>query len=281
MKKFMLITNNEKKRNIESTEYITSLIEKRGGSVAHSIMPAPTDPSSMDVPDGTDMIIAIGGDGTIVRSAQRTIGSGVPIIGVNRGHLGYLCEINDDNLENSIDQLMVGSYYLEKRMMLSGEIENSQEPFVFNSLNDIVLTSKNNMAVIKICVYVNGTFLYAFNGDGIIVATPTGSTAYNLSSGGPIVEPNTELMLLTPVNPHSLNRRSIVLDSSDEIELVVESRRSTKFECAFVAFDGAHRRNLSDGDKVIVKKAKEKIEFVRLDLDKDSFVERMQKRLGG
>lgn len=281
MKKFMLITNNEKKRNIESAEYITKLIEERGGSVFHSIMPAPTDPSSMEVPRDTDLIIAIGGDGTIIRSAQRTIGSGVPIVGVNRGHLGYLCEINDDNLKNSIEQLMDGSYFLEKRMMLSGEVVNSTNPFLFKALNDVVLTSKNNMAVIRISVYVNGTFLYAFNGDGIIVATPTGSTAYNLSAGGPIVEPNTEMMLLTPVNPHSLNSRSIVLDSSDEIELMVESRRSTKFECAFVAFDGAHRRNLSDGDKVIVKKATDKIEFVRLNLDKDSFVERMQKRLGG
>lgn len=275
MKKFMIITNNEKKKNIEAANLIKDLIEKRGGSVNWSIMPGPSDISPMEVEKGTDAIIAIGGDGTVVRSAQRTIGSGVPLIGMNRGHLGYLCDINEGNLKEAIDLLMTGNYYTEQRMMIEGTVVNQK----FFSLNDMVLKSMNGQAVIRISIFVNGTFLYAFNGDGVIIATPTGSTAYNLSAAGPIVEPKTELMLLTPINPHSLNSRSIVLDSMDEITLKVESRRSNNRECATVSFDGAHRKNLSEKDIVRVVKAKEKTSFIRL--DEGNFVERMQTRLGG
>lgn len=281
MKKFMLITNNEKKKNLDSATQIKEMIEKKGGAVNWMVMPGPTDISPMPVEPGTDVIISIGGDGTMVRSAQRTIGSNVPLIGVNRGHLGYLCDISDENLEASIDVLIDGEYYTESRMMLSGELNRKigDNSHIYHSLNDIVVTSKNGHAVIRISIFINGTFLYVFDGDGIIIATPTGSTAYNLSASGPIVEPKTELMLLTPINPHSLNTRSIVLDPTDEISLKIESRRSNKRDCATVAFDGAHRQNLSDGDEVIVKKAKEKTKFIRL--DESSFLERMQSRLGG
>lgn len=281
MKRFLIITNNEKKKNIESAEEIIRLIEDRGGEVSWKVMPGPNDLSPIEVPRDCDAVITVGGDGTMVRSAQRTIGSGVPLIGVNRGHLGYLCDIGDKNLVNSIDLLMEGRYHTEKRMMLKGYVTmgGQKDDKLFHSLNDIVITSKNGQVVIRLNIYVNGTFLYAFDGDGIIIATPTGSTAYNLSAAGPIVEPKTELMLITPINPHSLNTRSIVLDSSDEIVVKVESRRSGKRDFAAVAFDGAHRQSLSDSDTVTITKASEKTSFIRL--DESSFLERMQTRLGG
>ncbi len=279
MKRFMLITNNEKKKNIEAAEFIKKEINKRGGDVTRSVMPAPTDPSPMKVPNGTDAIITIGGDGTMVRSAQRTIGSNTPLIGVNRGHLGYLCDINEDNVKDSIELLIEDKYIIEERMMLSGELLSTSEGYKYPALNDIIIRGKNGQAVIDISIYVNGGFLYSYTGDGIILATPTGSTAYNLSAYGPIVEPTTEVILVTPINPHSINTRSIILDPKDEISVKVESRRSNKRDFAVVAFDGGQKQNLSHGDIVSVKKAKEKTRFLRLDYA--NFVERMKTRLGG
>lgn len=281
MKKFMLITNNEKKKNIDSAKLITELIEKRGGKVSWSVMPAPTDISPMPVEEGTSAIITIGGDGTMVRSAQRTLGSKVPLIGVNRGHLGYLCDVSDENLEDAMDRIVAGNYTTQDRMMLAGQIKNADEDSKksFFALNDIVLKGKNDQAVIRVSIYVNDTFLYAFDGDGIIIATPTGSTAYNLSANGPIADPGTELMLLTPINPHTLNTRSVILDSGAGILLRVESRRSTRRECAVVSFDGAHRQLLSHGEEIVITKAAEKTSFIRL--DNSSFLERMHTRLGG
>lgn len=279
MKSFVLITNNEKKKNIEAANEIRSLIEKKGGEVSWAVMPAPGDISPMEIKEGCEAIITIGGDGTMVRSAQRTLGNNIPLIGMNRGHLGYLCDINEENLEESIDHLLEGKYHIEERMMLSGSIGNSSDGHIYSALNDIVLKGKNGQAVIRVSIYVNGTFLSTFTGDGIIVSTPTGSTAYNLAASGPIVEPVTELILITPLNPHSLNTRSIVLDPSDEIVLVPESRRSYKKDFVTVSFDGGHRQNLSDKDRLYIRKAKEKTRFIRL--DEKNFIERMQSRLGG
>lgn len=281
MKKFMLITNNEKHKNVLSANELKELIEKKGGQVVWSVMPAPGDLSPMSVPEDVSAIITIGGDGTMVRSAQRTLGSGVPLIGINKGHLGYLCDINEANLEEAIDRLMEGSYFTQERMMVTGSILRCEgtccEAGV--ALNDVVLTCASSLTLIRINIYVNGTFLYGFNGDGIIISTPTGSTGYNLSAGGPIVDPGSELMLLTPINPHTLNSRSIVLDSRDRITIMAESRRSGRGETASVAFDGGRRQKLSQGDRLVVEKAGEKTRFIRL--DETSFLERMKTRLGG
>lgn len=281
MKKFMLILSSDKKKNIDSVDYLTKIIESKGGVVNWEIMPGPLDRSPMTLPEGTDIIISLGGDGTMVRTAQRTLGQGAALIGFNRGHLGYLCDINEDNLESAIETLMQGKYHTEERMMLSGNVvrEDKKEAGDFYSLNDIVITSVNGQEVIRLNILVNDTFLYAFGGDGIIISTPTGSTAYNLSASGPIVEPNTEVILLTPINPHTLNSRSIILDPADEIRVVVESRRSQKENCACVAFDGGHRQILSDGDAVTARRASTKATFIRL--DESSFIERMKERLGG
>lgn len=281
MKKFMLITNNEKPKNIENAHAVMDIVNKLGGEVVWSVMPAPGDLSEMEVPKDTTAIITIGGDGTMVRSAQRTMGCNVPLIGINRGHLGYLCEINENDIEPALKRLMEGNYTTEERMMLSGHIIRSDgsETSSSSALNDIVLTAHSGVTIMRLSIYVNGTFLYTFNGDGVIVSTPTGSTGYNLSANGPIVEPNTELMLITPLNPHTLNSRSIILDSADRVAIMIESRRSGRNETASVAFDGGRRSKLVVGERLVINKAEQKTSFIKL--DDTSFLERMKTRLGG
>lgn len=275
MKNFVIITNNDKPKNVESGNLIKTKLESRGARVSWQVMPAPSYNKPMEIPEDTDVIISIGGDGTMVRTALRTAGKNIPLIGFNKGHLGYLCDINETELDKSLDMIMAGRFVTEERMMITGKLPENKS---FNALNDIVLTYSGGQMILRINIFVNGTFLYSFNGDGIIVATPTGSTAYNLSANGPIVEPNTQLMLLTPINPHTLNSRSIILDSKDTIELSIDARRSRDIEKASVMFDGAERYRLKPGEKLIISKAMECAYFIRL--DKTSFIERMNTRLG-
>lgn len=275
MKNFVIITNNDKPKNVESGNLIKTKLESRGARVSWQVMPAPSYNKPMEIPEDTDVIISIGGDGTMVRTALRTAGKNIPLIGFNKGHLGYLCDINETELDKSLDMIMAGRFVTEERMMITGKLPENKS---FNALNDIVLTYSGGQMILRINIFVNGTFLYSFNGDGIIVATPTGSTAYNLSANGPIVEPNTQLMLLTPINPHTLNSRSIILDSKDTIELSIDARRSRDIEKASVMFDGAERYRLKPGEKLTISKAMECAYFIRL--DKTSFIERMNTRLG-
>lgn len=277
MNKFLIITNNEKEKNVHAAKDIISKIEGRGGVANWAVMPPRTDMSPIVVEKGTECIMTVGGDGTVIRSAQRTIGSGVPLIGYNLGHLGYLCDINESNFDNALDLLFENRFSVEDRMMLEGTLDTRGRQEKLFALNDVVLTAPSGQSVANLTISVNGTYLYSFIGDGLILATPTGSTAYNLSANGPIVEPTTKLIVMTPLNPHTLNSRSIILDSSDEITVEIKQRRSDKRETVDVAFDGAHRRTLHIGQKLVVKCAYEYARIIRM--DNMSFLERMKERL--
>lgn len=277
MKRFLLVTNNEKEKNVRMAEEVIEAIESRGGSATWEVMPPRSDRSPIPVAEDVECILTIGGDGTMVRTAQRTQGSMVPLLGLNLGHLGYLCDLSRDNYKQALDLLLKDQYKTEPRMMLSGKFQPAakEEPFV--SLNDVVLTVGDGFSVIHLVIYVNGIRLYSFVGDGLIISTPTGSTAYNLSAHGPIVEPKTELILLSPINPHTLNTRSIVLDSKDEVTVEIQPRRSGKSEVVNVTFDGARRSLLHVDEQLIVKRADNPVHFVLL--DEKSFLERMQEKL--
>ena len=280
MKSFLLVTKNEREKNAPLVNEIKKYIDGKGGSAV--IVARPRDDSNevIRVPEGTDAIVTIGGDGTLVRAAQMTFHSYVPMIGVNHGHLGYLCDLDEESVFPALEKIFTDDYEIEERMMLSGHIlraDGSITP-INHSLNDIVVLAQDGKSVIRLTVYVNGEFLYSIQGDGMIFATPTGSTAYNLSANGPIVDPKMEVILMTPINPHTLNSRSsIVLDTRDEISIEITPRRSTAKEAATVLFDGSFPYEVEPGDKLIVKKSQYKTKMIFI--KQMSFLERMRNKM--
>ena len=280
MKNFFIVARDAEEENQKLTREIVDYICEKGGTCGHGINPDDkSEDQKLEVPEGTECIFTIGGDGTMIRAAQNTFGRNIPLIGVNRGHLGYLCDLNAESVFEAIDKLMADDYEVEDRMMLSGHIidkDGNRCPGI-EALNDIVLCSSHGLRVMHVTVYVNGAYLYNYTCDGIIFSTPTGSTAYNLSANGPIVNPNTNVILLTPINPHTLNARSIVLDPGDELTVEVEGRKPDEIEFAEVSFDGNHRRVLAEGEKLLVHRAKEKTKMLRL--TDASFLERIRTKL--
>lgn len=278
MKHFFIITRKEEK-NIDMIRRVQDHILARGGVCDYAVSPRNEEEESVAVPDGTECILTVGGDGTLIGASQMTSGSGIPLLGMNRGHLGYLCDVDEDTAIEAVDQLLDDRFEVEERMMLSGfviDADGKKSP-VNRALNDIVLSAGYGLNVIDLTVYVNGKFLYSYLCDGVIFSTPTGSTAYNLSANGPIVNPKTSVILLTPINAHTLNSRSIVLDQWDEITVEIIKRRNTTKEEAEVLFDGGHKLLLPLGGRLSVQKAEETTKMIMLsDLN---FLERISQKL--
>lgn len=268
MNQFYVITNKNKDKSYEITHQIKCYIEAKG----KSCILATDEP---DIPQGTDCILVLGGDGTLIRAARELRSYGIPMLGINMGTLGYLTEADVHNLEECLEQLMYGETHVEKRMMLKGSVHQVDDV----ALNDIVLTRSGSLRVIHFNVYVNGELLNTYHADGIVVSTPTGSTAYNLSAGGPIVEPTASLIVLTPICSHALNTSSIVLSAEDEIVLEVGEGRDGDVEVASVSFDGEHDIAMKTGDKIVINKAQDVTKLLKL--SKDSFLEILRKKMKG
>lgn len=192
------------------------------------------------------------------------------------GTLGYLTEVEVQNLFPALDQLLEGSYTVENRMMLSGKVKDFRTDV---ALNDIVVTRSENLHIVRLNLYVNGVYLTSYQADGLIISTPTGSTAYNLSAGGPIVEPTASLILITPICSHSLNNSSIVVSDADLVEVEIGSRRNKEEEEAIVTFDGTDIMRLRTGERVVIQKAQEVTKLIKL--SKLSFVETLREKMKG
>lgn len=205
-----------------------------------------------------DFVISLGGDGTFLKAASRVGAKGTPIIGVNMGRLGFLADVLPSEVNEALDEIFNHQYKIEEHAVI--KIEADGEPIEGNpyALNDIALLKRDDAAMISIRCSVNGEYLVTYQADGLIVATPTGSTAYNLSNGGPIIVPSANILCLTPVAPHSLNIRPIVIKDDNVIELEVESR-SHNF---LAAIDGRSEK-LREGTKVTIRRADYNIKIVK------------------
>lgn len=269
MKRFYIITNRTKDKDLEVTKRIQRYIEDKG-SVCFLAEEYPS------IPKKIDCILVLGGDGTLIRAARELPSNDVPMLGINMGTLGYLTEVEVNDVEKSIDQLMNRDAYVEKRMLLQGTVQGKEENL---ALNDIVLTRSGHVRVIQFHVYVNGELLNTYRADGVIVSTPTGSTAYNLSAGGPIVAPTASLIVITPICSHALNTSSIVLSAEDEIVLEVGEGRDGDVEEAVVSFDGEKDVIVHTGDRILIKKAEATAKLLKL--SKISFLEIMRRKMKG
>lgn len=287
MKHFLIFTNRHKDRNLETTRRICAYLEEKGQKATSWVeeedwkenMRVDTEEAPANLPTGVDCIIVLGGDGTVLQAARETKKLSIPIIGVNLGTLGYMTEIELCNLEESLDKLIEGDYIRESRMMLNGRIHcangGSEEGW---ALNDIVVSRSGSLQIIRFNIYVNGQFLNHYNADGMIVTTPTGSTGYNLSAGGPLVEPKAKLIMLTPICPHTLNKRSIILSPEDVIEIEIPEGRGGRIQTVEANFDGCHVIPMRTGDKIRIVRSEKTTEFIQL--NQVSFLEVLHKKMG-
>ena len=207
-----------------------------------------------------DFVISIGGDGTFLRAASMVGSKATPIIGVNTGRLGFLADIHPDEIDHAIAEIVDGHYAVEPHAVIMVEADGEiieGSPF---ALNDIAVLKRDNAAMISVRTCINGEYLVTYQADGLIVSTPTGSTAYGLSNGGPIIVPDADILCLTPVAPHSLNDRPIVINDDSEITLEVESR-SHNF---LVAIDGRSEK-LLESTRLTIRKAPYTINIVKRD----------------
>lgn len=206
-----------------------------------------------------DYAISMGGDGTLLKTAARVHSKDTPIIGVNIGRLGFLADVAPSEIETAISDIYAGNYRVDEHSVIkietSGEEKLESGPF---ALNDIAILKRDNASMISIRANINGEYVTTYQADGLIVTTPTGSTAYNLSNGGPIIAPGTGTLCLTAVAPHSLNIRPIVVPDSSVISLKVESRSHS----VLVAVDGKST-SLHDGTEVCISKAKHTVRIIR------------------
>lgn len=265
MKKFILITNKQKDPDLEVTNRVVSHLNKHG-----VICCALTDLGSKydEIPalsPDTDCIIVIGGDGTILQAAHVVAGKKIPMIGINKGTLGFLADVEVSDVEEVLDKVIAGDYIIAERMLLKAEIFHEDEMICQDiALNDLVITRSGISRIIECKIRVNGRKMDNYQGDGLIVSTPTGSTGYNLSAGGPVVSPKADIILVTPICSHTIGARSTVLVPSDDIWIEIGRLRKTQEEEAIATFDGQTGVELKPGDRIHVAPASEKIYLLKM-----------------
>lgn len=279
MKNFLVLTKEDTDRMKSFLEEIIQFLVDNGADGQYDVLKKEDASKQIDVPERYDCILTVGGDGTMIRAAVRTIESGLPLIGINKGHLGYLCDLDENTYQDALKRLINDDFDLEERMLLEGRVVSADGTPVSDeivAINDIVISSHNGLQVVHLSVDVNGEELTSFNGDGIIFATPTGSTAYNLSASGPIVDPQTSLILMTPLNAHVVGMRSIVLDDTAQVRAHVKRRNQEELN-AVAAFDGTTAITLHDGDSLEVQRSTRTVKFIRL--SRINFLDRIRSKL--
>ena len=263
MNNFFIIANKQKDINLEITEQIRHHIS-RLGAVCNIYDQYDRDVSSIDIPEGTQCILVIGGDGTILAAARMLVGSNIPLLGINLGTLGFLADVNLADLSKTLDLLLQDQYQVENRIMLTAEVyKQGEKAATYIALNDFNINRFGASRVIGLKVGINGSVIDRYRADGVIVCTPTGSTGYNLSAGGPIINPTCKNFVITPICPHSLTARSIVLAKEDVVTVEVEQIRSNIKEEAIISFDGREGLSLFPGDQVKIYKSQEVTPFIK------------------
>ncbi len=282
MEHFYIIVNPMRDAQLHLTKEIQRFIQESGGTCGYQANHV-QESMSFDqrlIPDETECILVVGGDGTLLRAARDMAERNIPLIGINTGHVGYLCELEAKTAIQGVHQLLRGAdYTVESRMLLSGRRVKGSVTDQRIALNDIVIHRSGMLQVVDLIISVNGEYLNTYSADGIIIATPTGSTAYSMSAGGPIVDPRADLLLLTPISPHSLNAKSIVLGAEDEVTIEVRTRNEGHGGQVEISFDGDPVGVLKEGEQILVKKAQVSTRILKL--SRMSFLERLRKKLQG
>ncbi|MGE5507122.1 MAG: NAD(+)/NADH kinase [Chitinophagales bacterium] len=262
-----LIPNLRKERAAGATREVVDGLERRGVTV---VLPE-TEAGEVGRPDlgssvealaaGCDVAVVLGGDGTLLTAAKPLAAAGRPILGINLGHLGFLAEVEMGEVGDALDRLVRGEYRIEERMMLTATVRRPKRPEQeYLALNDVVLNRGTLARIVTLEAVAGDERIERFRGDGLIVSTPTGSTAYSLAAGGPILSPSLEAILLTPICPHTLYARSLVLPSEAQLKL----RVLASSEEVMLTVDGQAGEGLSAGDEVAIRRAPQVTRLIRI-----------------
>lgn len=279
MRTFYIIANSDKDENLklsyEIADYLTSqgkhcIIRRKDQEYAES--------HNQILAEEVECILVLGGDGTLLRAARELADRKIPFLGINLGHLGYLAEIEKQNVQAALEKLISDEYTIEDRMMLTGSVYVDGVKVEQDvALNDIVINRFGNLRVVNYDIFVNDQYLNSFTADGMIISTPTGSTGYSLSAGGPIISPTASMLVLTPICPHTLNSRSIVLSGDDRIRIQIGESRRSDYDEACVTFDGDTNVPMKTGDYVEIQKSTEVTRILKI--NQVSFLEVLRNKL--
>ena len=259
----LLIANEQKDKNFALANEIVNLIGKRANLYAENSLENKgilgVTYISCEEYDKMDVFLVLGGDGTLLSISKTASKLNIPVIGVNLGRLGFLSEIEKDNLKEDIDKLVSGDFKIQERMMLSANLEDKD---AVCALNDIIITRENSLLkILEFDVYLDDEFVDHFMADGIIISTPTGSTAYSLSAGGPIADPSMNIMIITPICPHKMYSRTIIVSNDKK---VIIKNRSTDGSNAVIAADSQMIGEISTGEAVTISAAKNRFKLIKL-----------------
>ena len=248
----LTISKSENIKILIEKKYNSILLQKSKTSHVHKLFS-----SYEDLDSTVDLMITIGGDGTLLRSISFVRDLGIPIIGINTGRLGFLATLNQELLNIELKKILKGEFNVEERSLLEVNIDNNNDFSDFNfALNEVSVGRKNTTSMIEIKTTLNGEYLNTYWADGLIVSTPTGSTGYSLSCGGPIMTPSSQTFSITPIAPHNLNARPLVISDEIKIELSVEGRE----ESHLLSLD-SRINSLKNNIKIKIKKANYKIKL--------------------
>lgn len=273
MKHFLIYTNQMKDKEYQITGEVKRLLEEKGQQVTLF-----SDLKSGEIPVHMDAMLVLGGDGTVLQAVRETKTEHIPLIGINLGTLGFLAQIEPAGIEEALDRLIAGDYTREERMMLQGQAVfadgSVREGF---ALNDIVITRNGPLQMLKLNIYVNSRFLHQYQADGVIITTPTGSTGYSLSAGGPLIAPGAKLLMLTPICPHTLNQRSIIFSSEDVIEIEIPEGRDGQMQRVSASFDGVTSAYITTGERIRIRKSEQCAEFILM--NQESFLDVLNRKM--
>lgn len=268
MNSFCVISNRSKSSCVEETAFVKRFLEARGKKC---FITSATEGEgdyrytrAEEIPEDVDCAIVLGGDGTMIHAAHDLASRQIPVMGINMGTFGFLAQTELSGIEKALDELIFDEYDIEERLMLEAGISVCGEKKEVTALNDVVITRGMFSGLLSVGVFVNGALVGEYYGDGVILSTPTGSTGYSLSAGGPIVTPEARLMLITPICPHTLNARCIIVAADDEVTICIREYKKTGKAEACVSVDGHESFLLGAGDYITVKRHDNNARMIRL-----------------
>lgn len=224
--------------------------------------------------EAADLVLSLGGDGTLLNVAKEAAPAGIPVCGVNLGQLGFLAQIEVPHLQDGLDKLITGQYSIEERLMLCSEIiRGDSRVAIPPALNDVVVTKGGFSRLVRLTVYVGNQLTETYPADGLIAATATGSTGYSLSAGGPIVSPNVKAIVLTPICPHTLNSRSLIISEEEDVKITIQASHDD----IVLTVDGQKVYGLLPDDTVMIRRSPHRARLIRF-LDR-GFYETLHKKL--
>jgi NAD+ kinase len=267
LRRIGLIANPEKPRSIAVIRKALTQLRRHGREVFCDEATAQfarvrsigTVATPGDLARRCDLLLVFGGDGTMLRVARETAGSGVPILGINAGHLGFLAAVQETQVAEALRTVVAGRFRIESRAMLEAVIHRDGTSTAQTALNDFVLSRGIASRLIELEVAVNGELLTRYRCDGLIASSPTGSTAYSLAAGGAIVSPDADVLTLTPICPHTLSIRPVVMSLDSVVQVTLLSRRLE----ATLAADGQQQTGLDTGDRVLIRRSKQVVRLLR------------------